>query len=847
MGSSRAYSVVDLSLTPLPTTCSALERWPHRPSQGVGDDSDGGSVSRLDGARSEYFPTITTPPPPASLAATARRSLTRSASADGMSKDEPSAGLFDDARRFPTGNPGWKQSNVGGGGPWATSSFDDIQLSLESPYHRHPRSSSSFGTPDPHSATHRTTMQRAVGSHGAGVSKSRKSIDDQVDVRPPTVTNAGLLIPAPPVYLEDLLAVVKPFITPQLTAITSGDVSARDLEPTAKDMAPLQALRQQQAKLDKAPLSQIEVEIPRDAAIPEEPRRAPPAPPVEQARSSLMLHGTASFGEEHGPHTHRRDASALKGASDPVSALEASGLVASQDVVAATRRPQESLSADYVIANYYPSEGSPSTHDDQLHSPPDYPLKSRLSARRRSSFERPAMHHSLNERPWRHSDSSSRSEWRPAELEGLASPDTGHQRRWSGATASINNSTTARRDRMNLPAILSAGAVDHERLRTPIGLDGRDLAELPAEAGPAQSRITSKQDETQGRDYTVAPLAVGARKDRRWHQHRQPPGYGQARSSLAHQGGSSTFRSAPSHLPPALLDDGVEQAPPLPRRASARNRQWRDESPRQNDKDARAGASATWTQASTHDRRASVPSNPAPTTSPSRRNSSWHEITEQSVRMTPAFNNDRPARPQLATRQPARHNRVELSAGTVHTPSQAPTGRDAASVAVDHSHVRSVPAAPVRSGASSNASSAGYGRPRLCPSIDEDRVSGDGTSQADHSYGPSYMPYGSASGMSSTQISRNHSSTTNGGRNLSTPWSRTTSGGHWTDQSSISSHTRMKTAMVPSALFQQALALKPLPPPPPPSKTPSETHPLLERNRYATLNQRRDLPDNTTS
>ena len=246
----------------------------------------------------------------------------------------------------------------------------------------------------------------------------------------------------------------------------------------------------------------------------------------------------------------------------------------------------------------------------------------------------------------------------------------------------------------------------------------------------------------------------------------------------------------------------------------------------------------TRTPATTHDRRASVPNNPASTTSSSRRNSSWHEITEQSVRMTPAFNNDHPARPRLATRQPAGQNHVESSAGTLHAPSQASTGRHAASVALDHNNLRGVPTAPLRSGASSNASSAGYGRPGFFPSIDEHRVSGDGTSHVDYAYGPNFMPYSSASGISSTQISRNQSSTTNGGRNLSTPWSRTTSGGHWTDQSSISSHTRMKTMVVPSALFQQALALKPLPPPPPPSKTASETHPLLERNPYATMNQR---------
>ena len=565
MSSSRAYSVVGLPLTPLPTTCSALERWPHRPSQEVGDDPESGSISRLDGGRSEYFPTAMSPPQPESLATTARRSLSRSASADGISKEEPFAGPLDDARRSPIGNPGWKQLSVGSGGPWATSSFDDIQFSLESPYRRHPKPSTSFGMPDPDSATHRTAMQPTTGGHGAGVSKTPKSVDNKVDIRQPTMTNAGLFSPAPPVYLEDLLAVVKPFITPQPTATadsshrleissalgsgtpvktTSGGVSAQDAKGIAEDTTPLhvQQQQQQQTKFDKAPQSQIEVEVPRGTAIPEEPRRAPPAPPVEQTESSWKPLSTGGFGEERDLHTHTRDASALEDASDPVSTAHASGLAESQDTMPATRRPQQSLSTDYVIANYYPSEAGLSTHDDQLQSPPDYPLKSRLSARRRGSFERPVMHHALKERPWRHSDSLSRSDWRPAGLEGLASPEMDNQGRWTGATASINSSATARRDHVNLPAIVTAGAVDRERLRTPIGSDGRDLAELPAGVDPAHSRVASKQDETQGRDYTVAPLAVGARKDHRWHHHRQPPGSGQARSSLAYQGGSSTYR-----------------------------------------------------------------------------------------------------------------------------------------------------------------------------------------------------------------------------------------------------------------------------------------------------------------
>lgn len=47
-------------------------------------------------------------------------------------------------------------------------------------------------------------------------------------------------------------------------------------------------------------------------------------------------------------------------------------------------------------------------------------------------------------------------------------------------------------------------------------------------------------------------------------------------------------------------------------------------------------------------------------------------------------------------------------------------------------------------------------------------------------------------------------------------------------------HSALHDSSVPSLLFQQALALKPLPAPPPPSKSPLETHPLIERGFSST-------------
>ena len=125
-----------------------------------------------------------------------------------------------------------------------------------------------------------------------------------------------------------------------------------------------------------------------------------------------------------------------------------------------------------------------------------------------------------------------------------------------------------------------------------------------------------------------------------------------------------------------------------------------------------------------------------------------------------------------------------------------------------------------------------YVRAPAFPSIHEDYVYVDGTSPGEHAY---YTPEEyELPGGSDSDRPWPHSRGISSERNVSSQWTSTSSGERWNNHRSERStpipQVRVKATTVPAALYQQALALKPLPAPPPPSKLPSETHPLLEQN-----------------
>lgn len=695
----------------------------------------------------------------------------------------------------------------------------------------------------------------------------------------PAETTFDPISPVPPVYLDDLLEVVRPFISP--SSVPSTAPAGRPLEPDLVTSTPdtnhVRAIATRDESAPNAspkphrPLNtgQLQsLEVANTERLYTAPSQGPlhdgdiatvaaptPASDPQQLLNSRELEGRLSF-------AGRPVDSAFDASTDPVATAGQLHLADHQDHSLDSNQLRASDPTQYVIADYYPSDAGQSPPESSAQSPLEYPLKSRLSARRGGSLERPVRPID-NERPWRHSDSWRADEHRTTELDRpTPSFVDGNERTYRGVTTSSSASSPTRSNRTSLPPRAPRGVSDAERSQRPMSsIDGPATFKTPSERMPSQLRASFDRDEPRRAEYMVPPLSISPRNRPTPSQGLDSSGDRQPGMPPGHRGRFPIFRPLLGHpTTEALVKDGP-QAPPLPRRASGRNKSDRDDVPRNDDMDVRGRPVPVRTHQMANDpRRASFPSNASSPAHLNGRNGNAHEIPEDSIRNTPTFNQDRQHRPQLTTRQHAPHDPSQPHAIHIHSPRQGQAraqmsgGLNGAGPAAgsrlasptttpDLAHVRGAPSLAGKPGMTSHQSSYDHGRPTVFPSIDEHQVPGDGVSNTALAYGPNVVPYSGASRMSSTQASRNYSGTSGGGgRKFSAQWSRTTSGGRWSDQSSIASHTRMRTTTIPTALYQQALALKPLPPPPPPSKSPRETHPLLERKPHNSIAGKDGLP-----
>ena len=105
-------------------------------------------------------------------------------------------------------------------------------------------------------------------------------------------------------------------------------------------------------------------------------------------------------------------------------------------IIPLTKTAEELDAAEYVIKNYYPSNGSPSSTRQGSPAQLDYPLGRQLSLRRGGSLERPTLP-SQADQPWRYSDSSTTLQPRSIPSSGGPTPLAERKPSWPNA----NNST----------------------------------------------------------------------------------------------------------------------------------------------------------------------------------------------------------------------------------------------------------------------------------------------------------------------------------------------------------------------------------------------------------------------
>ena len=181
--------------------------------------------------------------------------------------------------------------------------------------------------------------------------------------------------------------------------------------------------------------------------------------------------GTSSSASESRQHDREHDhcpalsATHYQPSSSVIATMVPDGLCTNDHeelVTPFTKTAQELDAAEYVIKNYYPSNGTPCSTRQGSPAQLDYPLRRQLSLRRGGSLERPTLP-SQADQAWRYSDSSTTLQPRSIPSSGGPTPLVERKLSWHNAANSTPSVITTRANPLNLSSHVPPSVGNPER------------------------------------------------------------------------------------------------------------------------------------------------------------------------------------------------------------------------------------------------------------------------------------------------------------------------------------------------------------------------------------------------